>query len=225
VVLLLLFELETAVISDDRLNRGSTKWVMLAVRSVCYFFIIYSFYGYWSKFQLVSQFVPFVVQDACSLVGTTFTQVVDLDEYMPLTLQSCAALNGQALVQIVGTEIIATRPAIDAAINLAIVDVINAGDWLLVVAVLEVEVFLQIRGVLNHTLMRLAKILKAVLYSILLCCAVYWGLKGDFLDFWDAFLWLVAFVFIELNVFEWQVELEAQQRDMKQMNSVNSVSP
>ena len=37
---------------------------------------------------------------------------------------------------------------------------------------------------------------------------MYWGFVGDFLDFWDAFLWLVAFVFIELNIFQWQVETE-----------------
>lgn len=36
----------------------------------------------------------------------------------------------------------------------------------------------------------------------LLLAAIYWGIKGDFVDFWDAFLWLVAFIFIELNVFE-----------------------
>ena len=47
---------------------------------------------------------------------------------------------------------------------------------------------------------------KFVLYSLLLLAAIYWGFKGDFVDFWDAFLWLVAFVFIELNVFEWREE-------------------
>jgi hypothetical protein len=26
-------------------------------------------------------------------------------------------------------------------------------------------------------------------------------------DFWDAFLWLVAFVFIEMNIFQWQREV------------------
>jgi hypothetical protein len=31
-------------------------------------------------------------------------------------------------------------------------------------------------------------------------------MKGDFIDFWDAFLWLVAFVFIELNIFNWNQE-------------------
>ena len=52
---------------------------------------------------------------------------------------------------------------------------------------------------------------KYILYSILFLAAVYWGVKGDFVDFWDAFLWLVAFVFIELNVFEWRQESEEAQ--------------
>jgi hypothetical protein len=32
---------------------------------------------------------------------------------------------------------------------------------------------------------------------------------GDFLDFWDAFIWLVAFFFIEMNLFQWQEETAA----------------
>ena len=40
------------------------------------------------------------------------------------------------------------------------------------------------------------------------------GFKGDFLDFWDAALWLFAFVFIELNVFEWQQEIRDQSSDV-----------
>ena len=55
----------------------------------------------------------------------------------------------------------------------------------------------------------LSTISKLILYSLLFLAAIYWGFEGDFVDFWDAFLWLVAFVFIELNVFEWhQEELE-----------------
>jgi hypothetical protein len=41
--------------------------------------------------------------------------------------------------------------------------------------------------------------------------AVYWGFEGDFVDFWDAFLWLVAFFFIELNVVEWRQESQTAQ--------------
>ena len=38
VVLLFLFELETAVVSDEKL-RGGLKWLFIAIRTVCYFFI------------------------------------------------------------------------------------------------------------------------------------------------------------------------------------------
>ena len=55
--------------------------------------------------------------------------------------------------------------------------------------------------------LRTSQAIKSVLYTVLLFAAVYWGFNGDFVDFWDAFLWLVAFVFIELNVFEWRQEV------------------
>ena len=54
------------------------------------------------------------------------------------------------------------------------------------------------------------KRLEGAFYTTLVLAAVYWGFKGDFLDFWDAALWLFAFVFIELNVFEWQQEIRDQ---------------
>ena len=44
--------------------------------------------------------------------------------------------------------------------------------------------------------------------SLLILFAAFWGVAGSFLDFWDAFLWIVAFVFIERNVFVWEQELE-----------------
>ncbi|MGH8248965.1 MAG: hypothetical protein ACREUU_21370, partial [Gammaproteobacteria bacterium] len=101
-------------------------------------------------------------------------------------------------------RIIADADSLPAAQRLAWADVINAGDWLLVVLLLEVDVRLKRRGILRGGTRRLIEILTALLYLVLLGCAVYWGFAGKFLDFWDAFLWLIAFAFIELNVFEWE---------------------
>ncbi len=95
-------------------------------------------------------------------------------------------------------------------IALAWVDVINAGAWLLVVIVLEIDVRLQERNRYEGAVLYASNALKAVLYTLLLVAAIYWGISGDFVDFWDAFLWLVAFVFIELNVFEWRQESHEQ---------------
>ena len=60
VILLLLFELETAVIDDDKL-KGNLKWLFTGIRAICYFFITYAFYGYCVKYGLVSNLMPFAV--------------------------------------------------------------------------------------------------------------------------------------------------------------------
>jgi hypothetical protein len=211
VVLLLLFELETAVIDDTKL-RGGLKWMFTGIRTLCYFFIVYAFYGYWVKYGVVTAFTPFSVQDLCSLVGTDFTWVADLDEYMPFDQAACTAMQGQPLLQIAGTQIIGTQDAVEAAIRLAITDVVNAGDWLVIVVLLEVEVWLQLKALLTDRLLRIGKYVKGFFYAILFAAAAYWGVKGDFLDFWDAFLWLVAFIFIELNIYE---ESEQEKRPVQ----------
>jgi len=209
VVLLLLFELETAII-PDHLLRGGLKWVLKGFAGICYFFIIYSFYGYIYKYGVVTDLVPFAIDDVCSLIGTNFTYVLSLDEYLPLDQAVCTAMNGLPVLQLAGTDIIAVEPALGDTIALAIVDVVNAGDWLIIVALLEIEVFLQLKDRLTSKMMFAAKYIKGFFYLILLGCAIYWGVKGSFLDFWDAFLWLLAFIFIELNIFQWHSETEEE---------------
>ena len=208
-LLLWLFELETAIIRDEDLA-GALKWVLMVLNVAAYLFILWAFYGYITKFGVLSDTLPFAVDDLCSLVGSGFTWVQDLDQYPPLDAGACAALQGRVLFQISGTEIIGTADAIRAARNLTIIDIINAADWLVIVALLEVEVYLQVKGLLTDRLLLSTKLTKGVLYTILFACAVYWGFLGDFLDFWDAFLWLVAFVFIELNIFQWHEEISEE---------------
>ncbi len=99
---------------------------------------------------------------------------------------------------------------------LAWVNVINAGVWLLIVLILEIDVRLQERDQLNGLALTLSTWFKFGLYAILLLAAIYWAVKGDFVDFWDAFLWLVAFFFIEMNVTEWRRESLAEQGDRPQ---------
>jgi hypothetical protein len=41
---------------------------------------------------------------------------------------------------------------------------------------------------------------KGAAYLGLLGCAIYWTLYSAFIDSWDAWLWLIAFVLIDLNL-------------------------
>jgi len=202
VLLLLLFELETAVIPDEKLQ-GGLKWFFTGIVTVCYVFITWAFYGYVAKYGVITDVVPFSIADVCSLVETEWNYIVDLDDYPAIDRTSCVALQGQALLQVSGLEIVGTAASVKSAIGLAIVDIINAGTWLIIVVLLQAEVWLQLKDILTDRLMLISKISKAFFYAILFVCAAYWGFNGTFLDFWDAFLWLVAFIFIELNIFQW----------------------
>lgn len=210
VLLLLLFELETSVLDDRVLRDTRVQTGFLVVRTFSYSFILYACYGYITKILLTYNISPFMVEDACALVGQGFASIDTLDEYPPLDAQSCSRLAETGLYKLNGQQVIGSASEWQAIQWLAWVDVINSVTWIMVVAILEVDVWLQLRDRFSGLVMAVSKYLKMVLYSILLAAAVYWWLLGDILDFWDSFLWIVAFFFIELNLFQWQAETETQ---------------
>jgi hypothetical protein len=203
VILLLLFELETSVIPDEKI-RGALKWSLHGIRAVCYIFIAYAFYGYLVELQTLYH-VQVLSGDPCARAGGGWSLLVDLDEYVALDPRNCDAI-GRQLWRLAGFNIVIQQDVLHAARMLAWTDVANAATWILVVLVLEADVRLQLRGQLEGQVLVVSKMVKVGLYSTLFLAAIYWGFAGDFLDFWDAFLWLFAFIFIELNVFSWQAE-------------------
>jgi hypothetical protein len=211
VILLLLFELETSVIPDEAIH-GWTRRALHGIRIICSVFIVYAFYGYVVELLTLYAVQSLDVTDACSLLGADWSLLVTIDEYEVLGGDNCAAV-GPSLWQVGGFSILADADHLQAVQWLAWTDVLNAAAWILVVVVLEFDVRLQLRGRYTDHLVAINKVIKAILYSLLFCAAVYWWLEGDFLDFWDAFLWLFAFIFIELNVFDWQAENRADQQE------------
>jgi len=206
VVLLLVFELETYVLDDRQFTRPVTL-SLHALRALCYAIIVYAFYGYLSKLLFVLGMTPAGLTDLCSLPANEWAYAVDFDEYEIIDAVNCTSLSAStAFFQFPGTQALVDAAGRASIVGLAWVDVINAGVWLLVVLVLEIDVRLQEHNLLKGAALRVSAVAKWLLYSMLFLAAVYWGIEGAFVDFWDAFLWLVAFVFIEMNVFEWRQE-------------------
>lgn len=204
VILLLLFELETSVL-EDRMIHGAVRWALHGIRGLCYVFIVYAFFGYYGEVAPLHAIAPYA-GDPCALVGEGWSLLLNLDDFATLDAANCATLGPEVYRLTDFNQVLASPDALQSARWLAWTDVINAGVWLLVVVVLEVEVRLQLRGGLTSTMLAVNKVIKFLLYGLLFVAAAYWGVAGDFLDFWDAALWLFAFIFIELNVFEWQFE-------------------
>ncbi len=205
VVLLLVFELETYQIPDHRLTPAVTR-TLLVVRVFCYTLIVYALYGYVTKALGLSVYLPAAGLDVCAAQGLSL--LVDLDEYVPVSAANCA-MNSDIMYH-AAAGIVAPAATFEAAWRLAWIDVINATTWILVVLNLELDVQLLLRDWFRGWVEAASKRSKFLLYAVLVLVAAYWGLFGDFLDFWDAFLWIVAFVFIERNVVIWEQEIEEE---------------
>ena len=210
VVLLWAFELETAVIDDKHLD-GMVWWAFLIVTLLSYAAIAYASYGYWELTKIPESFAAWAGANPCTLVGGDFSVVESLDEYVPLTSENCGTLVGAAQfsdeLQLFSTP----QNLVDLGVQ-AWLDVINSILWLIVVAVLALEIELESSRLFGTRLFKAYKASKIILYLGLAVLVVIWLIYGKPLSAWDAFLWLIAFFFIEMNVFSWQEEIAKKRR-------------
>ena len=167
-----MFELETFVLDDRQFTRRVT-WTLHGLRAICYGFIIYAFTGYVRKLVFLSASVPLAgIADLCTLVDGTWSYGIDLDEYDVLTLANCTVLSSaSAFVQFPGLTAVVDQAGFAEIMRLAWVDVINSGVWLLVVLILEIDVRMQERNLLEGTFLQVSNIAKFILYSTLLAAA------------------------------------------------------
>ena len=212
VILLFMFELETFVLDDEHFT-PPVKLTLHGLRIVCYTFIVYACYGYVATLFTQLDITTLAnVSNLCALADGQWSFATTLDEYAVISAANCTELSSaDSFFRFGDTFAVVDAGGYRDILMLAAVDVINAFVWILVVLVLEMDVRLQEKDKLEGRILTISTVLKYVLYSILFLAAVYWGVKGDFVDFWDAFLWLVAFFFIEMNVVEWRQE-EAEEK-------------
>ena len=210
VILLLMFELETYVLDDDQFTPGVTI-SLRALRAIGYALILMAFFGYIDDMLFVRDTVPLVgITDLCQLPVGEWSWPYTFGEYMDITAANCATLSeASSFLQYRDLRVVVDAAGDTEIVRLAWADVINAAAWILVVVILEIDVWLQERHRYEGAVLYASNAFKFVLYSTLLLVAIYWTFKGDLLDVWDAYMWLVAFVFIEMNVFEWHAEDKA----------------
>jgi len=205
VILLILFELETYVIPDEKL-KGSLQWIFKFIRGICYIFIVSSFFGYVSNFIWLQGFEKTNITTLCEASGESW--MVELDEFKTIKKEDCATLaEGKTFFMHPEKKVYTDNKFLKDTNWLSIVDILNSLSWILIVVVLEIDIYLQFRKRFVGRVVTISKYIKNALYLILFCAAVYWGIFGDFLEFWDAFLWIVAFVFIEMNLFNWKSKM------------------
>lgn len=81
-------------------------------------------------------------------------------------------------------------------------DVANSTLWLLVCATIAYDIYAP--GEFGSAEWRIRNAVKMALYMALVAVAVTWGVEEQWLDFFDASLWIICFAVVELNIFEFE---------------------
>ena len=203
-ILLWLLELETYILDDNKITK-SVKTSLLAIKVFCYGFIVYSFFVYCANLIFFYTNDTLIqANNLCDLVPDKWSYSVSINEYVPIDLVNCNQLSSSSnFIKFNDMQAIVDQNGLTEIIRLGWIDVINAGVWIIVVLIIEINIILVEKNRYLSLSNKISFLSKYLLYPILFFNAFYWGIKGDFIDFWDAFLWLIAFIFIELNIIQW----------------------
>jgi hypothetical protein len=208
--LIALFEIATRTRAKSA-RHGAGKWTITGLSAACYVVLVYAAYGYTYILVDIYQYEPIASGAACDLVEDDFGYLNAKGRPAPLTAENCAVFTTERVYRSPEDHLIVTRENLGANQKLAWVDVANSVTWLLVVLIFMVEIFLKQRDRLTKSRLALCTGVKVVLYLVLTADAIYWTIYSAFIDAWDAWLWLIAFILIDMNLLGAEDEPEDRQ--------------
>ena len=210
-VLLFLLELETYILSDAAFTRF---WVrcMKVVRFLCYLVIGHAVVAYTEYLYDLFNSVEHVGVSLCSFVDQGLSAARNL-EYQVLDAGNCNSFSTETTFYIFSQgQVITDAAGMRVEFELAWADIVEVLFWLLILALIEVRLQLQDRGISRSRLLSFAENAKVFLYGTLWLIAGYWAFRGHWLFAWDEALWILGFMAIGMNLSQWREEIEAEKQ-------------
>jgi hypothetical protein len=198
-ILIVLFEMETSAQARGALH-GVRKWTIAGLTAACYGVLIYAAFGYAAGVLDTYHYEPIASETICELVEENFAYLDSDARPIELTAENCGVFAAEQVYRSPSDHLIATKANLMATRKLGWVDVANALAWLLVVLIFQIEISLEQIDKLTKPWLVFCTVTKAFLYLVLVANAIYWTIYSSFIDSWDAWIWLVAFVLIDLNL-------------------------
>jgi hypothetical protein len=206
-LLLFMFELETYVLEDEDW-KGWTAHVVRGVRLACYVMIAHTIFAYANAVIDVSETKPVDnVSSLCEMANDDVSFVHNL-EYTAISDETCTNLSdASAFFWVAEDPVITDEAGLDLEKQHAIVDLMEASIWLLILLAIEIVVRLQSKGVTGGTIISTLNRAKLLMYTILIAFGAWWASLGHWLYFWDELVWIGGFAAIEMNLREWRDEI------------------
>ena len=151
-----------------------------------------------------------LLEGSGTAAGNGLVWMQALDQFVAVTADNCAAL-GQALaagdLSMLGREPILFLAqdywGLGGAWSLVWADAIEAVLWIVALGLIQLEIVLQLRGELPEALLAKLQTVKFFVYAAIIAVTAYYTVFGRTLDLYDSILWLLAFLFIEINITDW----------------------
>jgi hypothetical protein len=205
--LVFLFELETYALPEEKW----TTWLgrlIHSLRIACYLAIAGATYGYTIEGLEYYDYSELpAITDACELADQGIVMQLDQITYVDITTANCSNLSdGDRFVHIANEVSVVDEATLHHLQFQGWVDILNAYFWLVVVFLIEVELWFQNRDRFSGPLLNGVRATKSFSYLLLILNMFIWWYQGYYRYAWDAFLWIFGFWAIELNLAEWEVE-------------------
>ena len=205
--LVYIFELETYILSEEAFE-GALPWILRMLRMLCYLLIFYAAYGYTENTLDNYRTIEVAgLTDLCQVADQGQSLQLNVIDFVEITSGNCSNISaGPPFYRIDINVSLIDAPTLDHVQKLGWPDVSNALAWLVVVFLIELEVWLQGTDRFGSRALKLTRQVKTGFYLVLLLNVVIWAVTGYALWAYDALLWIVGFWAIELNLAEWEQE-------------------
>jgi len=205
--LVFLFELETYAVPDEKWNAWLAS-IIRGLRVVCYVMIAQAAYGYTAEsMENYDTHLVDGLTDICQVADQGESIQISTFEYVEITSANCDAISDGDTFYTLANEVSFIDEKTLAHVQWqGWIDIVNAYVWLIVVWLIEVEIFMQSRDRFSTPALDKVRVSKTLFYIVLIGNMFIWLFTGYFLYAWDAFLWIFGFWAIELNLAEWEVE-------------------
>ena len=197
-LILLLFEIETFWMSDAT-ALGSTGQRLRRFRLLLFAIPIVAFGGYFLEFLSLYD-VSLLDLSPCDLIDEDMLVMSYLDVFEPLTLENCRDQSGW--YQLGNSDsVITAGTGLANAREFMVSEVLNAGGWVFVFLLLQLET----RGLFTRSenfgrLRRVVWVTKFLAYTSIFGALFYWYVIDEAVSFLEEIFWLLAFFCIENNV-------------------------
>lgn len=207
ILLIFIFDIETYWLDDDFENR-LVGALIVVTKVILYGLILQTTYSYIVAMIDWYRAVPIEdVRDICDLAGFDYSLLRNL-RYTEITAETCGSIVSDGQFFLAHNEPVVTDAAGRSEDRvLRIVDIVENISWLIIIAMTEIALRIQNRGIFEGSYVGITRSAKNASYLAIIIVSVYWALKGHVVYAWDEFVWIAGFWMLESNLAMWRADL------------------